>query len=146
MSYAVGKPVISMELVIGETETALAIGDSVELTVSGPNGDYTVSGELVAISLNQKPVNHYHGANYDGIPTQCFQSDDLANIHNAADYFAVDYIMVKTPAEEEGGKDTFTKVPVYKIKSTGAGAGTGGSDTPTTGGGESNKDSGDETV
>ncbi len=123
MSYAFGKPVISMKLVIDETETALAIGDEVELTVSGPNGTYDVTGELVAISLGQKPAPSRCGAIYDGVPTHCFQTDDLANIHNAADYFAVDFIMVKTPAETEGDPDTYTKIPVQKIKSASVSAG-----------------------
>lgn len=127
MSYAFGKPVISMMLVIDEVETALAIGDEVKLSVSGPNGAYDVSGELVAISLGQKPAPSRCGTIYDGVPTHCFQTDDLANIHNAADYFAVDFIMVKTPAETEGDPDTYTKIPVQKIKSVSTSTGTPGS-------------------
>lgn len=122
MSYAIGKPVVSANIVIDETETAVAVGDSVSgMVVVGPRGEYEVSGTVVGISLGRKSTNHPLGPIFDGVPTFTFESDDLANIHNAVDYFEVDYLMIEVPAETEGDPSTFERVPVNKIKAMSGG-------------------------
>lgn len=157
MSYAIGKPIVSANIVIGETETEIAIGDSVSgMVVVGGTGLYEVSGDVVAISLGRKETNGYLGPIFDGVPTFKFESDDTANIHNAADYFEVDFLMIEVAAAEEGGKPTYVKVPVNKIKAMSGGLeGINTPSTPSTdsekpgvGGGDPTEDgdNGDDTI
>lgn len=122
MSYAIGKPVVSANIVIDEEVTELKIGDSVSgMVVVGNGSSYEVSGTVVGISLGRVERNSHLGPIFDGVPTFKFESDDMANIHNAADYFEVDFLMVEVEGEDEGAKPTYVKVPVRKIKAMSGG-------------------------
>lgn len=97
---------------------AVAVGDTVDLTLVGPCGaNETVSGTVVGMSLTRRPQNAKSCRIYDGIPTNQYKTDDLAGLHNAADYFEGERIAVKL---EDG---TVRIVPIGTIREVTASAG-----------------------
>lgn len=115
MSKFIGNPIVSMNLVSGDTSYKMEIGTVLEsVTVEHPYEDVVYeNATIVAMSLAQRVGINNTGKILDGIPTKWYQGDDLANIRNAADYFVVDAIKVEVG--EEDAKETHI-IPISKIK------------------------------
>ena len=130
MGKYVSTPVVSLVLKDPANPTAdavtVAVGDTVGLTLVGVGvASETVSGTVVGLSLKQRPQNAKSCRIYDGIPTNQFKTDDMAGLHNAAEYFEGERIAVKL------ADDTIRIVPVGTIREitiTAASEGDGGAE------------------
>lgn len=118
MSDVFGAPVVAMNLTVANVCYYMEVGAAIEkLVMAAGHEDKEITGTLAAISLAAKGSPNRMGAVYDGIPTSQYATDDLAAIRNAADYFTVDEILIKVPAEEEGADPSYVPVKVNRIKS-----------------------------
>lgn len=86
------KPVVSLDMIGSDATYRLEIGTVIEsMTIARPYEDEVVSGTVVAIALAPK-AGGYTCRIYDGIASQQYQSDGVAGIISAADYFTGDKI------------------------------------------------------
>lgn len=97
MSEFVGNPVVALNLVGKGATYYMTIGTAIEsMTIARPYEDEVVSGTIVGISLDRRNSRNAIGAIYDGIPTARYATDDIAGIHNAANYFKGYQIALET--------------------------------------------------
>jgi len=104
MGMYTSTPVVSLLLKNNAAEDAepvtVEIGSAVEMTVTSPCKEPTTySGTVVGISLARRSAPPKNCIIYDGIPTNQYQTDDIAGLHNAADYFMGERIALKLEDE-----------------------------------------------
>lgn len=124
MNKFTGNPVVTAKLVAGTDSYDIEVGTSISsVTVEHPYEDVVYTdATVVGLSLARRPGINNTGKILDGIPTKWYQTDDVANIHNAAEYFVVDKIEVTT-----GADDTleYHVIPVDAIKEITVGGASG---------------------
>lgn len=113
MSTFTGTPEVSVILRGQGTSYKIAVGDTVDsITIEHPYGEDEViqNATVAAVSLAAAGSPNRSGRIYDGIPTNQFVTDDMAEIRDASVYYVVDEIALKKEDE------TITVVPVSRIK------------------------------
>lgn len=121
--YSKGIPVVSAQIRNGYKVYNLAIGDTVTDMVvrrSYPENDFTITGEIVGISLKTKGSPENHGAAVlDNVPETQGVFDECALIIDAETAYEVESLLIKTetPVTEGDPIVNYTRIPVDAIYS-----------------------------
>lgn len=123
MPYSVGSPIVSANIVTGDTATAVAVGDSVTIVEARGASEREVSGTVLAFELGNKPFYGKRAREiYDGVPTSEYSNPVATMIQNASDCMEINAILVEVPGTEgsddqEATPATHVRVNVGRIKS-----------------------------
>lgn len=116
MANPIGVPVVSAKIVIGEEETEMTIGQTIDVTLVGDAAD-TVNGKLVGIELGAKKNPGWEKTIYDGIPTSGYVNPVCGLIRNAADLYEVTAILLEMDdPDDDGDKVKHVRVNVAEMK------------------------------
>ena len=104
---------VGFTLIQDETEYGMQVGSPVEITAKFGPKEETVSGVVAGCSVKRARSANRTGHIYDGIPTNQFHTDAMANVKNVEKYYVVDKIIVNVEPEAEEPK--YVNVPVECI-------------------------------
>lgn len=101
MGYSIGTPVVSANIVTGDTAVAVAIGDGVSIVEMRGASEREVAGTVIGIELGNKP-NYGKRAHeiYDGIPVSEYDNPVATMIANAADVMEVNALLIEVTDTE----------------------------------------------
>lgn len=121
MINAYGVPVVTMNLVLKGQRYHMELGAKIaKIEIRHPYENLILKNvTLTGIELAANTSKNNATEIYDGIPTSRYQTDDIAGIHNASDYYRVGAIMVTGEPEKEDEDPISYKVMVDQIESLG---------------------------
>lgn len=116
MGYSIGTPVVSANIVTGDTAIAVAIGDGVSIVEMRGASEREVAGTVIGIELGNKP-NYGKRAHeiYDGIPVSEYDNPVATMIANAADVMEVNALLIEVPGTEATGDQEATPAKHVRV-------------------------------